>query len=75
VSLLGDVVGDNTFTVGSGTLSVHNTLGDTLTGEVSQLVNQVEVGDDNWALGTSGHRVLVVVNWVASGGRNDSLLH
>ena len=73
--LLGDIVSDHALTVGSGTLGVDNALGDTLAGEVGELVNKVEVGEDVGALGTGGHRVLVVVNWATSRGRNDGLLH
>lgn len=54
---------DDAFSVGTGTLGVHNTLGDTLAGEVGQLVNQVEIGQYDWAAWTSGHRVLIVIDW------------
>lgn len=47
---MGDIVSDHALTVGSGTLGVDNALGDTLAGEVGELVNKVEVGEDDGAL-------------------------
>ena len=68
-------MGDDALTVGGGALGVHNTLGDALTGEVSQLVNQVKVSQDNGAAWTSGHGVLVVVDRGALRVGNDGSLH
>jgi len=67
---MGDVVSHNTFTVSSGTLGVDNTFGDTLASEVSQFVDQVEVSEDDGALRTSSHRVLIVVHRTAMGCSN-----
>lgn len=61
--LLGDIVGHDAFTVSTSTLGVDNTLWNTLTSEMGQLVDQVEVSEDDWATWTSGHGVLVVVDW------------
>lgn len=52
---MGYIVSDDTFTVGTSTLGVHNTLWNTLTSEVSELVNQVEVSQDDRTSWTSGH--------------------
>jgi len=52
---MGNIMSYNALTVSGSALSVDNTLGDTLTSEVGKLVNQVEVGQDDGALGTGGH--------------------
>ena len=71
IDLRSDIVGDLKITVGASTLSVDNSLGDSLTGEVSKLVEEVEVLSEDGATGASGHRVLVVVDGGAGAGRDD----
>jgi hypothetical protein len=74
-NLLGNVVGDNAFSVGSGSLGVDDTLGNTLAGEVGKLVEEVEVLDEDRALRSNGQRVLVIVDGVALRVRNSGFLH
>ena len=59
--------------MGTSTLGVDNSLGDSLTGEVSELVEKVEVLSQDGAAGASGHRVLVVVDRGAGARRNNRL--
>jgi hypothetical protein len=47
------------------TLGVDSTLGNTLTIEMGELVDQVEVLKKNGTSWTSGHGVLVVINWAS----------
>ena len=68
-------MGDDTFTVGSGSLGVDDTLWDSFASEVSQFVKEVEVGDDDGALRTSSHGILVVVKGSALGVGDCVLLH
>lgn len=42
-------------TMGGSTLGMDNSLGNSLPVEVSQLVNEMEVRDDHWAVFSSGH--------------------
>ena len=69
-----DIVGDLNIAVCASTLSVDDSLGDSLTGEVSELVEEVEVLGKDGATGASSHRVLVVVDGGA-GARRDNRLH
>jgi len=52
--------------VGTGSLGVDDSLGDSLSVKLGELVNQVEVLQEDGSSGASGHRVLVVVNRHAS---------
>ena len=61
--------------MGGSTLSMHHSLGDSLTGEVSEFVEEVEILGEDGATGTSGHRVLVVVDGHARGRRDGAFLH
>jgi hypothetical protein len=45
-------MGDFANTVGTCSLGMHNTLWDSFTGKMSKLVNQVEVSDNDWTLGS-----------------------
>ena len=73
--LLGYVIGNFEESMGCGTLGVHNSLGDSLTGEVSELVEEMEVLSEDGATGTSGHRVLVVIDGsTRAGGDNGTLV-
>ena len=49
-------------TVSASTLGVHDTLRNTLTSEVRKLVKQVEIAQDDGALGSGRHGVLVVLD-------------
>ena len=73
--LPGHVVSDLDVAVGASTLRVHDSLGDSLTSEVSELVEEVEVLGKDGAAGASSHRVLVVVDGHARGRRDCVLLH
>ena len=75
VYLRSNIISDFDITVGSGTLGVHNSLRDSLTSEVSKLVEEVEVLGEDGTTRTGGHGVLVVVNRGTSAGRNYGLLH
>jgi hypothetical protein len=68
-------VSDDTLTVGSGSLGVDDTLGNALTGEVGELVEEVEVLDEDGALGSNGKWVLVIVDGVALGVGDSGFLH
>lgn len=68
-------MGDLQVAVGTGALGVHNSLGDSLASEMSELVEEMEVLGEDGAAGTGSHRVLVVVDGVAGAGSDDSLLH
>ena len=46
-------MGDLEETVSSGSLGVHNSFGDSFPVEVGQLIDKVEVGDDDRAVGAS----------------------
>mmetsp|Transcript_39289 Transcript_39289/g.51410 ORF Transcript_39289/g.51410 Transcript_39289/m.51410 type:complete len:217 (-) Transcript_39289:43-693(-) len=70
-----DVVGDFDVSVGTSALRVDDSLGDSLAGEVSELVEEVEVLGEDGAAGTSRHRVLVVVDGGAGARSDDLLLH
>ena len=72
-NLRGKILGYDEFTVGGGTLSVDDSLGDALTGEVGEFVEEVEVLEKNGAVWSDSQRVLVVVEG-GSGGSCDNLL-
>ena len=46
----------------TGTLSMHNSLRDALTGEVSEFIEEMEVLSEDGTAGASSHRVLVVID-------------
>lgn len=48
--------------VSSSSLSMDDSLGDSLSVEMSELVNEVEILEDNRSVGSNGHAVLVVGN-------------
>ena len=50
-----DILGNLENSMGSGTLGMDNSLWDSLSVEVSKLVNQVEVLEQNWSVWASGH--------------------
>jgi hypothetical protein len=54
---------------------VNDTLRNSFSGKVSELVNKVEVGQNNRAIGTCSHGVLVVIDGMTLGVRNGVLLH
>lgn len=66
---LGDIVSGFEITVRTSTLGVDDTLGDSLAIEVSQLVNQVEILEQNRAELSCSHRVLVIVDGRAGRSR------
>lgn len=51
----GDILSYLKDTMCTRSLGVHNTLWDSLSIEVSKLINKGEVLQDNWSLGSSGH--------------------
>ena len=65
VYLPSNIVSDFKVAVSCSTLGVNNSLGDSLTSEMGQLVEEVEVLGQDGAAWTSSHRVLVVVDGVA----------
>ena len=69
------IVGDLDVSVGTGALSVNDSLRDSLTGEVSKLVEEVEVLGEDGSAGAGGHRVLVVVDGGARARRDNWFLH
>jgi hypothetical protein len=56
------ITGDFKVAVGSSSLSMDDSLGNSLSVEMSELVNEVEVLEDNRSVGSNGHAVLVVGN-------------
>ena len=61
--------------MGTSTLSVDDSLRDSLAGEVCQLVEKNEVLGENGAAGTSRHGVLIVVDGRARARRDNFSLH
>lgn len=61
---LGYILGDLEDSMGARSLGVDNSLWNSLSVEVSELINEGEVLKENWTFWSSSHRVLVVVNWV-----------
>ena len=59
------IVGNLEEAVSAGSLSVDDSLGDSLSIELCEFVDQVEVLKEQRASGASSHRELVVVNWHA----------
>ena len=57
------------------TLSVNDPLWDSLTGEVSEFVEEVEVLGEDGTARASRHRVLVVIDRGAGTRRDSGLLH
>jgi len=62
-------------TMGTSTLGVDNSLRNTLSVEVSELVNKVEVLEEERTSGSSGHGVLVVIDGSTVGGGKLFALH
>jgi len=75
LGVLAKIVCDLDITVGGRALGVDDTLGDALTVEMSELVNQGEVLEDDGATWPNSHRVLVVVDGISRGGGECFLLH
>lgn len=73
--LRGHVIGDLNISVCAGALSVDNSLWDSLTSEVSQFVEQVEVLSKDRSAGARCHRVLVVIDGSARAGSDRRFLH
>ena len=73
--LRGHIIFDFDVAVGTCTFSVDDSLRDSLTGEVSQFVEQVEVLGEDGSAGAGGHRVLVVVDGGARARRDNWFLH
>ena len=61
--------------MGASALSVDDSLWDSLTGEVSELVEEVEVLGEDGSAGAGGHRVLVVVDGCTGARRDNWFLH
>ena len=72
--LRSDIVGDFKITVGTCTFSVYNSLGNSLTREMSKFIEEMEILSEDGASWTGSHRVLVVVDGGA-GARRDNRLH
>ena len=60
--LRGHVIGDLNVSVCASTLGMDNSLWNSLTREVSEFVEQVEVLREDGPAGTRSHRVLVVID-------------
>ena len=54
--------------MGSGTLGMDDSFWNTLTGEMSEFIEEVEVLEEDWSVGAGGQRVLVVIEGGTSGG-------
>ena len=61
--------------MGASAFSVDDSLWDSLTGEVSELVEEMEVLGEDRSAGAGGHRVLVVVDGGARARRDNWFLH
>jgi len=61
--------------VSASALGVDDSLGDTLSSELSELVNEVEVLDEEGAVSASTHRVLVVIDGVSVRSGQSLSLH
>jgi hypothetical protein len=59
----GDIVGDLQESVSSSSLGMDDSLWDSLSGEVSKLVQKGEILSQDWSSWASGERVLIVINW------------
>lgn len=59
------IFGDLTVAVSTGTLSMDNSLWDSLTGKVSKFIEEVEVLSEDGTTGSGCHGVLVVVDRVS----------
>ena len=60
--LRSNIISDLNVTVSTGTLGVHNSLRDALTGEVGEFIEEMEVLGEDGTAGASRHRVLVVID-------------
>ena len=54
---------------------MHDSLGDSLSVEVSEFVDQVEVLEQDWASWSGSHGVLVVVDGITSGSGQNFTFH
>ena len=61
----GYILGNLEDSVGCGSLGVHDSLGDSLSVETSEFVNEIEVLEQDGASGAGSHRVLVIVHRVS----------
>ena len=61
-----NIVGDLKESMGTSSLGMDDSLWDSLSSEVSKLIQEGEVLGQNWTTWTSGERVLVIVNWSTS---------
>ena len=68
-----DIVGDLDISMGTSALGMHNSLRDSLTSEVSEFVQEVEVLGKDGAARASRQRVLVVVDGGAA-ARSDNFI-
>ena len=59
-SLHRDIVGNFKVSVSSSSLSVYNSLGNSLSVEMSKFVNEVKILEDDRAIRSDSHAVLVV---------------
>ena len=62
--LLSNIMSDFANSVGTSSLGMYNTLGDTLTSKVSKFINEIEILNEKRTSRAGGERVLVVINWV-----------
>lgn len=75
LNILCDVMSNIEVAVSSSSLGVDNSFRDSLTVELSQLVDEVNVLEKEWSSGASAHRVLIVINWVTSASSQSFSLH
>ena len=54
--------------MGSGALGMDDSFWNTLTGEMGEFIEEVEVLEKDWSVGAGGQRVLIVIEGCASGG-------
>ena len=73
--LLGHILGNLEEAVSTSALGVDDSLWDSLSGEVSHLVEKSEVLSEDWATWTGSQGVLVVLNWSTRRGSDNLLFH
>jgi hypothetical protein len=59
----GDIFSDLQETMSASSLGMDDSLWESLSGEVSKLVQKGEILSQDWSSWASGERVLIVINW------------
>ena len=73
-NLPGHVLGHNQLSMSGCSLGMDDSLWDALTGEMGELVEEMEVLEEDWAVWSDSQRVLVVVEGGTGGGRDELLV-